>query len=91
MDSLKVVKEITDLSGVHAVEPPDSPVDLGNPSGSTKDVPVELCLSAGASVALWALKCAESSVEIVQSEDDLFRHEWDSTRDPYPPPLAPEH
>jgi len=27
---------------------------------------------------------------IVQSEDD-FRHEWDSTRDPYPPPLAPEH
>ena len=27
---------------------------------------------------------------IVQSEDDLFRHEWDSTRDPYPPPLAPE-
>jgi hypothetical protein len=28
---------------------------------------------------------------IVQSEDDMFRPEWDSTRDPYPPPLAPEH
>jgi len=28
---------------------------------------------------------------IVQSEDDLFRQQWDSTRDPYPPPLVPEH
>jgi len=28
---------------------------------------------------------------IVQSEDDLFQHGWDSTRDPYPPPLVPEH
>ena len=28
---------------------------------------------------------------IVQCEDDLFRPEWDSSRDPYPPPLVPEH
>jgi hypothetical protein len=28
---------------------------------------------------------------IVQCEDDLFRPEWDSTRDSYPPPLVPEH
>ena len=27
---------------------------------------------------------------IVQCEDDLFRPEWDSRRDPYPPPLVPE-
>jgi hypothetical protein len=27
---------------------------------------------------------------IVQHEDDLFRQAWDSTRDPYPPPLVPE-
>jgi hypothetical protein len=27
---------------------------------------------------------------VVQSQDDLFRQEWDSTRDPYPPPLVPE-
>ena len=27
---------------------------------------------------------------IVQCEDDMFRPEWDSTRDPYPPPLVPE-
>jgi hypothetical protein len=27
---------------------------------------------------------------IVQSDDDMFRPEWDSSRDPYPPPLAPE-
>jgi hypothetical protein len=28
---------------------------------------------------------------IVQSEDDMFQPGWDSTRDPYPPPLVPEH
>jgi len=28
---------------------------------------------------------------IVQSADDLFRPQWDSTRDTYPPPLVPEH
>ncbi len=28
---------------------------------------------------------------IVQCEDDLFRPEWDSSRDTYPPPLVPEH
>ena len=28
---------------------------------------------------------------IVQCEDDMFRPEWDSTRDSYPPPLVPEH
>jgi hypothetical protein len=27
---------------------------------------------------------------IVQNEDDTFRPEWDSSRDPYPPPLVPE-
>ena len=27
---------------------------------------------------------------IVQCEDDLFRPEWDSSRDSYPPPLVPE-
>ena len=27
---------------------------------------------------------------IVQCEDDLFRPEWDSTRDSYPPPLVPD-
>ena len=27
---------------------------------------------------------------IVQCDDDLFRPEWDSSRDPYPPPLVPE-
>jgi hypothetical protein len=27
---------------------------------------------------------------IVQCEDDMFRPEWDSTRDPYPPPLVPD-
>ena len=27
---------------------------------------------------------------IVQSDDDMFRPEWDSTRDVYPPPLVPE-
>src|SRR6185503_11139532 len=27
---------------------------------------------------------------IVQCEDDLFRPEWDSTRNSYPPPLVPE-
>ena len=26
---------------------------------------------------------------IVQSEDAMFRPEWDSRRDPYPPPLVP--
>jgi hypothetical protein len=27
---------------------------------------------------------------IVQTEDDGFRPVWDSSRDPYPPPLVPE-
>jgi hypothetical protein len=27
---------------------------------------------------------------IVQGDDDLFRPQWDSTRDTYPPPLVPE-
>ena len=27
---------------------------------------------------------------IVQCDDDTFRPQWDSTRDPYPPPLVPE-
>jgi hypothetical protein len=27
---------------------------------------------------------------VVQCEDDTFRPEWDSSRDPYPPPLVPE-
>jgi hypothetical protein len=27
---------------------------------------------------------------IVQSEDEVFRSEWDSRRDSYPPPLVPE-
>ena len=27
---------------------------------------------------------------IVQCEGDLFRSEWDSARDTYPPPLVPE-
>jgi hypothetical protein len=27
---------------------------------------------------------------IVQGEDDMFRPQWDSRRDPYPPPLVPE-
>ena len=27
---------------------------------------------------------------IVQCEDDMFRPEWDSTRDSYPPPLVPD-
>ena len=27
---------------------------------------------------------------IVQSDDALFRPEWDSTRDTYPPPLVPD-
>ena len=31
----------------------------------------------------------ESNV-IVQCDDDLFRPEWDSRRDSYPPPLVPE-
>jgi hypothetical protein len=27
---------------------------------------------------------------VVQGEDFSFRPQWDSTRDPYPPPLVPE-
>jgi hypothetical protein len=27
---------------------------------------------------------------IVQSQDALFRPEWESGRDPYPPPLVPD-
>ena len=27
---------------------------------------------------------------VVQCADDMFRPEWDSTRDPYPPPLVPK-
>ena len=27
---------------------------------------------------------------IVQDDNDMFRPEWDSTRDPEPPPLVPE-
>jgi hypothetical protein len=27
---------------------------------------------------------------IVQTDDDMFRPEWDSTKDSYPPPLVPE-
>lgn len=27
---------------------------------------------------------------IVQCDDDMFRPEWDSTRDSYPPPFVPE-
>jgi hypothetical protein len=27
---------------------------------------------------------------VVQGEDDSFRPQWDSARDPYPPPLVPE-
>ena len=27
---------------------------------------------------------------IVQSQDEMFRPGWDSSRDPYPPPLVPE-
>jgi hypothetical protein len=27
---------------------------------------------------------------IVQCENEMFRPEWDSSRDPYPPPLAPD-
>ena len=27
---------------------------------------------------------------VVQSEDKMFRPEWDSSRDSYPPPLVPE-
>ena len=27
---------------------------------------------------------------VVQCEDDVFRPQWDSNRDPYPPPLVPE-
>jgi hypothetical protein len=27
---------------------------------------------------------------IVQSKDSIFRPEWISSRDPYPPPLVPE-
>lgn len=27
---------------------------------------------------------------VVQGDDDLFRPQWDSARDPYPPPLVPE-
>jgi hypothetical protein len=27
---------------------------------------------------------------VVQCEDARFRPQWDSTRDPYPPPLVPE-
>lgn len=27
---------------------------------------------------------------VVQCQDNVFRAEWDSTRDPYPPPLVPE-
>ena len=28
--------------------------------------------------------------QVIVQHDDLFRPEWDSTRDPYPPPLVPE-
>ena len=28
--------------------------------------------------------------EVIVQGDDMFRPEWDSSRDPYPPPLVPE-
>ena len=28
---------------------------------------------------------------IVLGEDELFREQWESSRDVYPPPLVPEH
>ncbi len=28
--------------------------------------------------------------QVIVQNDDLFRPEWDSTRDSYPPPLVPE-
>jgi hypothetical protein len=29
--------------------------------------------------------------EVIVQHDDVFRPEWDSSRDPYPPPLVPEN
>ena len=28
--------------------------------------------------------------DVIVQRDDVFSPEWDSTRDPYPPPLVPE-